>query len=430
VFPFVLALAAISGCFGPSQPPPEEDTGVVRRRGNTTAKGASPSPAPKRSGASGPEYLTGNPTTGLGPGGAGTASGTVETDPNVSPPPPLTGSPFPSVVPSTGLQIAFEERTGNWGIRPYLNRPRAGHVAGAFKDRLMVVEGDHRPSLETLAAGADRWGLDDTYDAQFGLRGEGQTLGQGLSLGVGAMAYEDTELWLAGGLAGVQNADGTQGAAALHLYRVAEGYASARKDESARTMGTGRHAAAGGLVEGAFVIAGGISKPGQIVQRVELVAIGGRAKTENGPAMPVPVAGAASTVALGRLYVIGGYTFTGGKPAPVDQVQVYDGKSKAWLAAGATGTLPALPVKLHGAAAAFVPEVSTIYVAGGFDATGKPLDTVYAFSLTAGDRWNTMRPMPTARGLLSLTAFNGALWAIGGVGQGRKALQTVEAYQP
>jgi hypothetical protein len=333
-------------------------------------------------------------------------------------------------VPSTGLQLAFEELRGQWGIRPYLNRPRAGHVAGAFKDRLMVVEGEHRPSLESFAAGDDRWSLDDSHDVQLGLKGEGLVLAQGLSLSVGAMAYDDTELWLAGGLAGIQNADGTQGSAALHLYRHPDGYATSRKDEAARTMATGRFAAAGGVVEGTFVVAGGVAKPGQIVSRVELVALGGRARYEDGPPMPVPVAGAASVVAGGRLFVIGGYTFTAGKPTPVDHVQVYDPVAKSWARDGTAFAPRALPAKLHGAAAAYVPEVGSVYVAGGFDETGRPLDTVYSFSLVAGDRWFTQRPMPTARGLLSLTAFRGALWAIGGVGQERRALQTVEAFQP
>jgi hypothetical protein len=425
----VLLLAAVSGCFGPTQPPPEEDVGVTRRRANGSGTVKAPSPGASGARRTGPDgrFLDPDALTGVGGGGA---SGSLQVDPDVPTPAPPTGSVFPSIVPSTGVQISFEELTGQWGIRPYLNRPRAGHVAGAFKDRLMVVEGEHRPSLETLEPGADRWSLDDSHDVQHGLKGEGFVLGQGLSLGVGSMVYEDTELWLAGGLAGTQNADGTQGSAALHLYKHPEGYAAARKDEAARSMGTGRHAAAGGVVEGTFVIAGGVAKPGQVVSRVELVAIGGRARYEDGPAMPVPVAGAASVVAQGRLYVLGGYTFTGGKPTPVDHVQVYDAKTKTWAKDGASFAPAALPAKLHGAAAAYVSETGVVYLAGGFDATGKPLDSVYSFSLTLGDRWVTQRPMPTARGLLSLTAFKGALWAIGGFGQGRRALQTVEAFQP
>ncbi|MEB3328756.1 MAG: kelch repeat-containing protein [Candidatus Sericytochromatia bacterium] len=426
LLPALLGLFVVSGCFGPSQPPPEEDVVTVRRRANGLGKAPSPATAATRGTGGVSQFLDPDTLAALTSG----ASGAVAVDPSVPTPAPPTGSAFPSIVPSTGLQLSFEELTGQWGLRPYLSRPRAGHVAGAFKEALVVIEGDHRPSRETLEPGAERWSLDDSHDVQHGLKGEGFVLAQGLSLGVGAMAYDDSELWLAGGLAGLQNADGTQGSAALHLYRHPEGYASARKDEAARSMTTGRYAAAGGVVGGTFVIAGGVAKPGQVVSRVELVAIAGRAGAVDGPAMPVPVAGAASVVAQGRLYVLGGYTFTGGKPTPVDHVQVYDGTTGTWAKDGGSFAPAALPAKLHGAAAAYVPETGVLYLAGGFDEAGNPLDTVYSFSLTAGDRWVAQRPMPTARGLLSLTAFRGALWAIGGFGRERRALQTVEVFQP
>lgn len=428
--PAVLLLAVVTGCFGPNQlDADDERQGTVRKSSKAFKPGdqGGSNPAPQGSGEGG----AGGTAGGGGAGGTGNSDtqGSGTTGINLPSPTPFNGSTPPPGSPQSGLQIAFEELPRRWGIRPYLSRARAGHGAGVVGNRLMVVEGEHRPSLETLEYGSDRWILDDAHDAHLGIRtGAGLNRLQGASLGVAGSAFGESELWYAGGMSGILNADGSAGSPQIMLFQ-ADGYRTKRGEEAAKTLIRGRYAAAGGTVLGNLVVAGGLFKPGEVLASVELVPLASNASATAGPPLPVPVAGAASAVAPdGKLYVAGGYAFTGGKATPVTSVQVYDGTAKTWKKSGDAGGVPSLPVPLHGAAAAVLDGV--LYVAGGFDAQGKPLSSLYAFSLVAGDRWVPMIGMPTPRGLLSLTAFRGTLWAVGGVGADRKALQTVEAYQP
>ena len=146
-----------------------------------------------------------------------------------------------------------------------------------------------------------------------------------------------------------------------------------------------------------------------------------------GKPMPVPVAGAASAVAGSKLYVVGGYTFTNGKPTPVKSVQVYDLTTDTWAKDGAGGAPPALPDAVHSASAAVLD--GTLYVAGGYGADGKVRGNFLSCG-TDGGTWGEAPAMPTPRALLQLTVHQGLLWAIGGVGADRVAMQTVETYQP
>jgi hypothetical protein len=44
--------------------------------------------------------------------------------------------------------------------------------------------------------------------------------------------------------------------------------------------------------------------------------------------------------------------------------------------------------------------------------------------------WSTAPSLPTARALLGLAAYQGALWAVGGVGADKAAGTTVEVFHP
>lgn len=364
----------------------------------------------------------GNPSGG---GGNPAATGTTGVTPVVSPTPP-NGVPFVDVPGSNSLQVSFEELPGRWAIRPYLNRGRTGHTAGALRDRLVVAEGDHRPSFETFQAGNQGWDLVDNYDADWSTRAEKFRREQGLHLAVGGVAADGTEFWTAGGLRGQLLPDGRTGSTLLYIYRAEQGFSlSLEPTSGAYNLDSGRYAAAGGVVGGEFVVTGGTRGATSTIDTTEMVQIGGvpRGSSRKGRPMPAPVvAGAASALLDKKLFVAGGYHYASGSLTVVKTVRSYDVENDAWEA------LPDLPSALYGAGAAVLN--GTLYVVGGFDSEGKPLNTVYSFSLTAGDRWLTGPSMPTARGQLSLSVFQNMLWAIGGTGASRAALQTVETYQP
>ncbi len=412
-----LIAAALLSCQNPNQPKDQGD-GEQRAGGKSRASGNA-KPAATRT----PLVPGTKPSGGsTGTGGTGGSGGDPTAEPTLI---PATGAPFPDSSAPADLALTFEGISGTWAIRPYLNRARAGVVAGSLKDRLIVAEGEHRPSFEYLQVGTATWILDDAYDGELGATGESRVLHQGVSLATGGVAG-DTELWTAGGLAGALAPDGTTGQTGFALYRDT-GFATARKPEEGQfNLGKGRYAAAGGVVGTDLVVAGGIAKPGVIASEVEVVNLtklvdGKRA----GAAMPVPVAGAATAMLDGKLYVIGGYTFNLGKASPVTHVQVYDVAANKWEK---DGPVPALPAAVHGAAAAVLN--GTLYLIGGYDAGGKPTGTMRQFSLIAGSTWDAGPAMPTPRALHALVAHQGELWAIGGVGTGKGALQTVESYRP
>lgn len=415
------ALLAVTllGCPNPSQPTDQGD-GESKAGGKSRASGGT-KPAATRT------PMVPGPKSSKGTGGTGGTGGSA--DPSAEPTLiPATGAPFPDSSAPAELALTFESISGTWAIRPYLNRARAGVVAGSLKDRLIVAEGEHRPSFEYLTAGATGWILEDAYDGELGATGEGRVLHQGVSLATGGVAG-DSELWTAGGLAGGLLPDGTTGQTGFLLYRDS-GFSTARKAEEGQfNLKKGRYAAAGGVVGTDMVLAGGITKPGAILNDVEIVNLIKLLDNKRaGAAMPVPVAGAATAVLDGKLYVLGGYTITLGKPTPVAHVQVYDVAADKWEKDGAGAAPPALPVPVHGAAAAVLN--GTLYLTGGYDASGKLTGALRQFSLIAGSEWAEGPAMPTPRALHALVAHQGEVWAIGGVATGKGAMQTVESYRP
>ncbi|MEB3195913.1 MAG: hypothetical protein VKP62_01805 [Candidatus Sericytochromatia bacterium] len=420
----ILVFALLTGCFGGAPTEPEaQEIATAKKRPTTKAKST----------AGGPSYATADDASGerfdssLGePGKDKAASAPIPT------PTPPNGVTAQAGLVDSGIQIHFEELSGRWAIRPSLNRARMGHAAGGLSDRLIVAEGDHRPSFEELLPGGEAWRLDDTYDLSWGLKTDRLARDQGLNLVTAGVQKSFDELWVTGGMAGSLDPTGRLGSALFYLYR-GRGFSRARTVETGSfTLGTLRYAAAGGVVGSEFVVVGGSNKQGTVLNKTEIVDIAGTPKANNriGAPMPWPegeavasgVAGAASATAENQLFVVGGYVVVNGRPVVQKAVHSYNVKIDAWT------RLPDLPKEVHGAAAAVMDD--TLYVVGGFDSKGVPQGAFYAYPLTTGDRWLTPPAMPTARGMLTLTPFRGMLWAIGGVGANRRALQTVEVYRP
>lgn len=130
----------------------------------------------------------------------------------------------------------------------------------------------------------------------------------------------------------------------------------------------------------------------------------------------------------GKIYVIGGFE----KPSLgnmlnfsiTPSVEMYDPVIDQW-----TFKAP-LPVGLHHVGIGVVDR--RLYVIGGYTKSGlsvwNSVATVYAYD-PATDRWTEQASMPTARGALSVTEYEGKLYAIGGYDR-QANTSAVEVYDP
>ena len=144
--------------------------------------------------------------------------------------------------------------------------------------------------------------------------------------------------------------------------------------------------------------------------------------------MPTKRTEVAAATLDGKIYVVGGFE----KPnlgnmlnfAITSSVEVYDPETDMW-----TSKAP-LPVGLHHVGIGVVG--GRLYVVGGYSKSGfsvwNPVATVYAYDPST-DSWTERAPMPTARGALSVTEYDGKLYAIGGYDRKMNNAQ-VEVYDP
>jgi uncharacterized repeat protein (TIGR03803 family) len=138
-----------------------------------------------------------------------------------------------------------------------------------------------------------------------------------------------------------------------------------------------------------------------------------------GKAITTAVAGAASGFISGKVYVVGGFTTSGG--APVSNNQIYTTSTNAW----STGT--AIPTPVSGAASAVVSGL--LYVIGGYEgSSGTPANLVQIYNPST-KVWTTGAAMPTARGSAAAVVDSNAIYVIGGNGSTNR-LTTVEKYVP
>lgn len=156
---------------------------------------------------------------------------------------------------------------------------------------------------------------------------------------------------------------------------------------------------------------------------------------ERGPQQeerPLPRAYHAAAVVDGKIYVMGG---AGADNKPVGSVQVYDPATRTWAARANMPT----PRALFGAGTVR----GTIYTVGGTTRGLDKLAVVEAYD-TATNTWARRADMPTPRNALSTAVVDGKVYAIGGWGLDRpeagwesldpkalaKDFSTVEAYDP
>lgn len=145
---------------------------------------------------------------------------------------------------------------------------------------------------------------------------------------------------------------------------------------------------------------------------------------------PAPTARTEVAVAAldGLIYVVGGFERPSSwriwQSSVSTKVEAYDPTSNRW------SSKPDLPIGLHHAGAAVLN--GALYVVGGFtqsdDTIWNPSDRVFRFD-PAGETWTERAPLPTARGGLAVTTFQGKLFAVSGY-DGERNPAAVEVYDP
>ena len=119
-----------------------------------------------------------------------------------------------------------------------------------------------------------------------------------------------------------------------------------------------------------------------------------------------------------RVYVIGGFTDTGGGSAVVE---VYDTTANGW------DRMANLPAQRNHVGAAAVS--GNVYVVGGFVGSGfTPASDVYRYDPSA-DQWEPVAALPEPRGALAVAELGGKLYASGGSGPGG-SVTTHTVYDP
>jgi N-acetylneuraminic acid mutarotase len=158
-----------------------------------------------------------------------------------------------------------------------------------------------------------------------------------------------------------------------------------------------------------IVVAGGFLENGGSSRRVDFYAPGSD-MWRSGPDLPAAVNHAAATVALGRLYVVGGY----------------GAERSAFVLFGDRWKTLSLPAPRAAAGAAALH--GTVYVVGGVGEGGNAR-TMLAFDSRSG-RWRTL-PGPKPRQHLAVAAARGRIYAIAGRASGLNTnVRLVESWAP
>ena len=135
-----------------------------------------------------------------------------------------------------------------------------------------------------------------------------------------------------------------------------------------------------------------------------------------GENMPTARTEIAATIIDDHIYVIGGFDKTG---KVLDTVEVYNIETDSWK------TVAPLPQPLHHAAATTFND--SLYVIGGYtNSNWLPSNRLFIYD-PKNDTWSEGPPMPTARGALSAAFVDKMLFAVGGEGKNR-IMNINEAY--
>lgn len=203
--------------------------------------------------------------------------------------------------------------------------------------------------------------------------------------------------------------------AAASLAAAAAAAARAASSETSAPMPLPRTEVAAARVGDEIVVLGGLVLDRSASRRVDAYSPE-RDRWRRLADLPVGIHHAAAVAAVGRLYVLGGYTAAG---TPLRDALV--------LERGAWRRLPAMPFPRAAAGAGVAGR--KIVVAGGVGAGGRLARNALSFDLRTR-RW-TVAPGPTPREHLGVTAIGGVVYAVGGRTSGLDTnVSHFERYRP
>jgi DNA-binding CsgD family transcriptional regulator/N-acetylneuraminic acid mutarotase len=132
-------------------------------------------------------------------------------------------------------------------------------------------------------------------------------------------------------------------------------------------------------------------------------------------AKPTAVADASAAVLFGEIYVPGGRLADG---SPTDVVEAYSPANNAWR------PVAALPQPIAGGLA--LSDGSFLYLLGGWDGTDS-LSTAYVYD-PGNDSWRPLAALPAAKAFAAGGFVAGRLYVVGGMDNGRAALDTCHVF--
>jgi uncharacterized repeat protein (TIGR03803 family) len=138
-----------------------------------------------------------------------------------------------------------------------------------------------------------------------------------------------------------------------------------------------------------------------------------------GAAVPVAVAGPATGVISGKIYVVSGIKTYG--DAPVNNNQVYNPSTNTWT------TAATIPTPVFEPASAVVG--GSLYVIGGGEGSSYTQSNLVQIYNPTTNKWTTGAAMPTARTNDAAAVDDSSIYVIGGNGSTAR-LATVEKYVP
>jgi hypothetical protein len=146
--------------------------------------------------------------------------------------------------------------------------------------------------------------------------------------------------------------------------------------------------------------------------------------------IPLGVAGYASCVVDGKIYIIGGsYNYTGrGYASYTDRIQIYDPETDGWSEGK---PMPNAMAWMAASATAGSQVPKRIYVVGGVvqgDSGKATVNWTQIYDLQAG--WSRGSSMPVARKGLVFVNVNDTFYALGGIDDNYNSFKANEAYTP
>lgn len=192
------------------------------------------------------------------------------------------------------------------------------------------------------------------------------------------------------------------------------------------------HASAAGAVEGLVYLFGGLTVSSPYCAHGYALAYDpDQDRFTERPRMPAARVGAASVAIGGKIYVVGGDS---GHPdlcpgaVHGDNVWVFDPQGVPAPPPGSWTQKANLPMAVGAAAADEIDGI--LYVAGGDQALGSGVNTLFAYDPTT-DSWTPKADMPTPRAGPVASAINGVLYVVGGGNLNTEVWSAAtEAYDP